>query len=156
MDAAVRTPASAVGVPVSAAVHTFPKTCGPATTVRSAREFFANDHVHALLVVNGTVLVAVVERDDLDGAADDAPVAPLGRLGDRVAHPDDDLRATWDAMAGAGRRRVAVVDAGGLLTGLLCLKRSGRGFCSDDGVRARAEERALGDGTAEPGCATTP
>jgi hypothetical protein len=59
-----------------------------------------------------------------------------------VVAPSDDLYETWNAMVAAGRRRVAVVTDGGRLVGLLCLKRSGRGFCSDAGIRARAEERA--------------
>jgi hypothetical protein len=41
-------------------------------------------------------------------------------------------------MTATGRRRAAVTSAGGLLLGLLCLKASRAGFCSDQDVRARA------------------
>ncbi|MGW1564687.1 hypothetical protein ACWCQ1_51030 [Streptomyces sp. NPDC002144] len=44
-------------------------------------------------------------------------------------------------MALDGRRRLAVTDGCGRLLGLLCLKRSGNGYCSDEGIRARADER---------------
>ena len=133
---------SVVSTSVADAMHTFPKTCGPATTVGDALEFFGNPTVHALLVVDGGgVLVAVVERADLDDRADRAPAALAGRLGDRVVAPAADLHATWDAMALAGRRRVAVADDTGRLVGLLCLKRTGRGFCSDSGIQARIDER---------------
>lgn len=132
---------SVVGTSVADAMHTFPKTCGPATTVGDARAFFGNPKVHALLVVDDGVLVAVVERADLDGRADRVPAAPAGRLGDRVVAPAADLHTTWDAMALAGRRRVAVADDAGRLVGLLCLKRTGRGFCSDSGIQARIDER---------------
>ena len=87
-------------------------------------------------------LLAVVDRADLTGAGPDEPAAPLGTLGGRVAHAGDDLASTWAAMADAGRRRVAVVDDAGRLLGLLCLKRHGRGFCSDAGIQARIDERA--------------
>ncbi|MFF9571812.1 CBS domain-containing protein [Streptomyces sp. NPDC014685] len=127
---------------VADSMHTFPKTSPPSMTVRQARELFRNDKVHALLVVDGGVLISVVERTDLMGRDDHEPAAAAGRLGDRVVAPSAGLRETWDAMVAAGRRRVAVTTEGGRLVGLLCLKRSGLGFCSDAGVRARAEERA--------------
>lgn len=130
-----------VSASVGDVVHTFPKTRNSATTVRQAREFFRNDKVHALLVVDDGVLVTVVERTDLIGRGDRELVALAGHLGDRVVAPSNDLCETWAAMVAAGRRRVAVVADGGRLVGLLCLKRSGRGFCSDAGIRARAEER---------------
>jgi hypothetical protein len=42
------------------------------------------------------------------------------------------------AMTATGRRRAAVTSADGRLLGLLCLKASQVGFCSDTDVRARA------------------
>jgi hypothetical protein len=41
-------------------------------------------------------------------------------------------------MTATGRRRAAVTSADGRLLGLLCLKVSQTGFCSDQDVRARA------------------
>jgi hypothetical protein len=41
-------------------------------------------------------------------------------------------------MTATGRRRAAVTSADGRLLGLLCLKASQAGFCSDHDVRARA------------------
>jgi hypothetical protein len=38
-----------------------------------------------------------------------------------------------------GRRRPAVVDDSGRLLGLLCLKKDGTDYCSDEGVRDRAQ-----------------
>jgi hypothetical protein len=46
------------------------------------------------------------------------------------------------AMIASGQRRAAVVSPDGRLLGLLCLKASGTGFCSDQDVRARALDRA--------------
>jgi CBS domain-containing protein len=128
-----------------------PKLCGTDTTVAQARAHLADDHVHALLVTQGGVLVAVVERDDLTGAAPEEPLWLLGRLGDRVVGVDADLAAVSREMDARGRRRLAVVDGRGRLAGLLCRKRSGRGFCSDDGVAARAAARSE-HAKRPPGC----
>ena len=119
-----------------------PKVHGPDVSVGAARVFFTDSHVHALLLVERGVLVSVVERDDLEGRPDSDRARTAGRLTDRVAGPTDDLEATRAAMATAGRRRLAVVDATGALLGLLCLKRHGRGFCSAADVAAREADRA--------------
>jgi CBS domain-containing protein len=123
-----------------------PKVLGPATTIAQARAFFADGHVHAALIVERGRLLAVVEPLDLVGdLAADGPAVAVGRLRGRVAAPGADLAAAWDAMALAARRRLAVVDERGDLLGLLCLKRSGTGFCSEDDVRARAEDSQRSD-----------
>lgn len=119
-----------------------PKTCGVGTTTGQAHAFFADDHVHALLVVDGPRLVAVVERADLAGPAD-APVHGLGRLAGRTVGPAAPVGAVAARLRSEGRRRTAVVDDEGRLLGLLCFKRSGRGFCTDADVAARAAERDL-------------
>lgn len=122
-----------------------PKVSPPDTTVAEALALLADDHVHALLIVDAGVLLAVVERADLAGAPPGAPVRPYGRRRGRVVGPDAELAATWEAMVAHGRRRLAVVDPDARLLGLLCLKRSGRGFCSQADVEARAAEvRELG------------
>lgn len=128
------------GARVAEAMLRRPKVCPPSTTVAQAREMLGDDHVHALLVVDAGVLLAVVERPDIEGAPPEAPAVGRGVLTGRVVGPDADLRATWDAMTG---RRLAVVDPHGVLLGLLCLKRSRRGFCSAEDVAARERERRL-------------
>jgi CBS domain-containing protein len=127
---------------VADAMLTIPKTCPVPTTVAQARALFADDHVHALLVVERGRLVAVVDRADLVAAAAGAPAHAVGRLAGRTVAREADLAATRERMRAGGRRRLAVVDAAGGLAGLLCLQRHGRGFCTDEGVRARARERS--------------
>ncbi len=117
-----------------------PLTCGPATTVVQARDVFADDHIHAVLVVDGDRLLAVVERADLVGAAPDVLVRDVGRLDGRVIGPEPEGERVRRAMVANRHRRLAVVDGGGALLGLLCLKRSGTGFCSDDDVAGRAAD----------------
>ncbi|RJQ66944.1 CBS domain-containing protein [Pseudonocardiaceae bacterium YIM PH 21723] len=124
-----------------AMIH-FPEVFPPEATVGQVRERFTDDHQHAVLIVRDGELLAVLERPDLAGLPDDLPAARFGRLTDRVVPPDTDLESTRLTMVAERRRRLAVVDPDGGLLGLLCLKRTGLGFCSDEGVRARKADRA--------------
>lgn len=109
-------------------------------TVREIRDFFRDDHVHAALIVSPAgYLAAVVERDDIAGyQALDAVAAPLGRLAGRTVSAQASLAEVRRVLIATGRRRAAVTSADGRLLGLLCLKASRAGFCSDQDVRARA------------------
>jgi hypothetical protein len=109
-------------------------------TVREIRDFFRDDHVHAALIVSPAGhLEAVVERDDIAACqAPGAAAAPLGRLAGRTIPAGASLAEVHRAMTATGRRRAAVTSADGRLLGLLCLKASQAGFCSDQDVRARA------------------
>ncbi|MBT2534400.1 hypothetical protein J7E83_20165 [Arthrobacter sp. ISL-48] len=90
--------------------------------------------------------MTTIERSDIAAEApDEAPAVHLGRLEGRTASEWWPIKPTTAWLKSQGRRRLAVVDAGGYLKGLLCLKRSGTGYCSDAGVlgrpRGQAEER---------------
>jgi hypothetical protein len=113
-------------------------------TVGEIRDFFRDDHVHAALIVSPAgSLEAVVERDDIaECQVLDAAAAPLGRLAGRTVPAGASLAEVRRAMTATGRRRAAVTSADGLLLGLLCLKASQAGFCSDQDVRARARGEA--------------
>ena len=120
-------------------------------TAGEIRDFFRDDHVHAALIVSPAgYLEAVVERGDIAGCQVlDAAAAPLGRLAGRTVPAGASLAEVRRAMTTAGRRRAAVTTADGRLLGLLCLKASRTGFCSDQDVRARArgEADAAADGS---------
>ena len=116
------------------------------TTVREIRALFDNEHVHAAVIVEDGQLLAVVDRADLEAAADDALALPLGGRRRRVIAPDTDLGLAKRRMLACGRRRLAVVGRDGQLQGLLCLKRSRAGFCSNRDVRARSAEPRIADG----------
>lgn len=121
-------------------------TIHPATlTVGDARAAFASSpKTHLLLVIADGRLITTLTRPDLDRADDPAATAaPLGALAGRTVRPDVALDSTWDAMIREGRRRLAVVDDAGRLLGLLCLKSSLRGFCTDDAVAAMRRERVV-------------
>jgi hypothetical protein len=109
-------------------------------TIGETRDFFRDDHVHAALIVSPAgYLEAVVERDDIAGCqALDAAVTPLGRLAGRTVPAGASLAEVRRATTATRPRRAAVTSADGRLLGLLCLKESRAGFCSDQDVRARA------------------
>lgn len=117
------------------------KRHGAGTTVRDVRALFTDPHVHAALIVEGDLLLAVVDRADVMHAADGDPAARHGQLASRLVGPDVDLGTARHHMLASGRRRLAVVAADGALLGLLCLKRTRTGFCTDAGVRARLAGR---------------
>jgi hypothetical protein len=125
---------------VAEAMLTTPVRHPLSATIGEIRDFFRDDHVHAALIVSPAgYLQAVVECDDIAGChALDAPAAPMGRLASRTVPGDASLARVSRAMAATGRRRAAVTSADGRLLGLLCLKASRTGFCSDQDVRARA------------------
>ncbi len=119
-----------------------PKLCHADSTVGDLRRLFADDHVHAVLIVSGARLLTVIDRIDLGPeTADSVAAASLGRLSGRVIAPSASATAALRQMTAAGRRRLAVVGPDSTLLGLLCLKRTGTGFCSDEDVRRRHYER---------------
>lgn len=118
-----------------------PRTHDASATVGSLRSLFRSDHVHVALLVADGRLVGVADRGDLEGAEDDAPALGCAGLEGRIVGAAEDAEVVRRRMAAQGLRRLAVVDDAGVLLGLLCLKRSGRGFCSDADVADRAAER---------------
>ena len=115
-----------------------PVTHGPATTVGELRAFFEDDHVHMALLVDEGTLLGVVERDDLQLPVDhDTLACAIAELDGRTIGPDAALADVYAAMMLAGRRRLAVTTDDFVLLGLLCLKRTGLGFCSDGDVLTR-------------------
>lgn len=114
-------------------------------TVGAAHHALADPHVHLLLLVEAGRLVGTLDRADLEHAThEDQPAREVAVLDGRTTSPDVDVAPVGAEMTATGRRRLAVVDADGALLGLLCLKRSGAGFCSDAGVAARSAARRVG------------
>lgn len=121
---------------------TSPTVHGSSVSVGRLRSFFSDSHVHAAVLVEAGVLVGVVERSDLAGRLrPSTPARTVATLDGRTIHPDAGADEMLDAMTRSGRRRLAVVGADGQLLGLLCLKASGHGFCSDADVGSRSCER---------------
>jgi CBS-domain-containing membrane protein len=127
---------------VANAMVTICKTHGPETRLTEIRRLFNDDHVHmALIVASDGQLLTTIERADLREAIPGSiPARHLGTIADRVISPHQSLEYAMAALKWGHRRRLAVIDDSGRLLGLLCLKRHGDGFCSDEGVRQRAAE----------------
>ena len=130
---------------VGSAMLRCPTVHRPDLTVGEARTVFeASPKTHLLVLVEDGVLVSTLVRADLEQLGDpDAPARDAGSLVGRTVAVDAPLEPLRASMAGSGLRRLAVVDDERRLLGLLCLKRSRTGFCTDEGVAAmRAERRA--------------
>ena len=120
-----------------------PKILPLEATVADAREMFASAHVHLALIVDGDRLVTTIERADIGADARGDELARTwgslaGRTIDHAVRIDD----AWDLLDREQRRRLVVIDEDGRLVGLLCLKNSRRGFCSDLGIASRAASSA--------------
>jgi CBS domain-containing protein len=127
---------------VADAMVTVPKTHGPETRLAEIRTLFDDDHVHmALIVAADGRLLTTIERADLSEAIPGSTRARrVGAIASRVIGPHQSLEYAMATLRRGRRRRLAVIDGSGRLLGLLCLKRHGDGFCSDEGVLQRAAE----------------
>jgi CBS domain-containing protein len=133
---------SARHLTVAEAMVVGPAVHPPTATAGELRAFFEDEHVHMALLVEDGTLVGAVERADLGAAVHDETLAgEIATLDGRTIAPDAGLAAALAQLRLAGRRRLAVTEGGSLL-GLLYLKASGDGFCSDADVGHRGTERA--------------
>jgi CBS-domain-containing membrane protein len=94
-----------------------------------------------LLLTDDGALHGTLLRSDLDGAEPGRPALGASTLAGRTVGPEHAIDDALALMRAQSTRRLAVVDGTGRLVGLLCLKRTLDGFCSDADVRARAVER---------------
>lgn len=130
-----------------------PKTLLGTATLGDVRMMLADDHVHAVLLVDGRRLLGAIGRSDLpDNITDTASALPFAKLTGRIADPGDDLETLRRILLAQRGRRLAVVDQSGDLLGLLCLNRRGDGFCSDADVleRRQAQSQHLAHLSAAP------
>lgn len=117
----------------------YPKQVDSTITIGQAEELFTDEHVHMLLLVENQQLVGTLLRADLhDTPLPPDPARPLSVLNGRWVRADRDAADLLARMSTQRIRRLAVVDETLNLKGLLCLKRTGTGFCSDADVQARA------------------
>jgi hypothetical protein len=122
---------------------TQPKTSPATLSIACAHALLADSHVHMVLLVEGHRLVGTLVREDLPPTAVATEAAlPYAVLDGRLISPAADAELARLAMSRQVVRRLAVVDDGHRLLGLLCLKASHRGFCADSDVIAREEASA--------------
>lgn len=125
-----------------------PKVLDAQATVDEARVALANDHVHMVLLSQGSTLVGTLVRADLPPPIQGSdqgsgPALPWSTLRNRTVPSATSADAARELLIDRGLRRLAVVDHDGTLLGLMCLKRSRTGFCSDEDVASRAQSRVL-------------
>ncbi len=122
--------------------------------LHEVRRVFDSSHVHMVLLTGsgrvGDRLLGTLVRGDLPSAGaepsdPDAPGSALAhaRLEGRTVRAAVAAEDARRAMQASGDRRLAVVEDDGRLLGLLCLKLSGDGFCTDAGVAERRAARTV-------------
>jgi hypothetical protein len=140
LDAAPGTPGAQTSGVVRGVMLTEPKTLPACASVDDARAVLAGDHVHMVLLTQGATLLGTLTGADLVDVPADEPALAWSVLSGRTVPPDASAGVVLGLLVRASSRRLAVVDADRTLLGLLCLKRSGTGFCSDTDVAARAAD----------------
>jgi CBS-domain-containing membrane protein len=138
--------------PVSDVMLRHPKVLDARATVDEARAALTDDHVHMVLLSQGSTLVGTLVRTDLPSPIQrsdqrsvegSGPALPWSTLRNRTVPSETSADAARELLIARGLRRLAVVDHDGTLLGLMCLKRSRTGFCSDEDVASRARSRVL-------------
>lgn len=132
---------------VSEVMVRHPHTLPVDVTVAEAAGALAGGHVHMLLLTKRRTLVGTLLHDDLAtanaaGMLGSDLALPLATLHGRFVLPDVSADVAERVMVDSRTRRLAVVGQVGELLGLLCLKRRGSGFCSDDDVTSRTLSKA--------------
>ena len=129
---------------VGAAALRIPKTHPLTTTVGEARAAFEDAHVHMLLLTANGFLLGTLVRGDLPATAGDGELALVYAVtAGRTVAPSVNAEVMRRVLVARGDRRRAVVSRDGRLLGLLCLKGSATGFCTDADVAERAIERLV-------------
>ena len=121
---------------------TRPKTLPADASIGQVRAEFDDDHVVMVLLAEGEVLRGTLLREDVPShTAPAAPARPMARTSGRTVRPSESAYRVFQQLVDSGQRRLAVVDGGDRLLGLVCLTRSRTGFCTDEGIAARAADR---------------
>lgn len=115
-----------------------PKTLTGDVSIADVRAALADDHLHMVLLTDGSTLIGTLTRADLPELESVGAAIGWSRLQGRTVGPGEPAAEVEQMMVDQGRRRVAVVDDHDSLLGLLCLKQRGRGFCSDADIESRS------------------
>jgi hypothetical protein len=116
-----------------------PKTLSARASIAAVRAALDDDHVHMVLLTDGTTLVGTLVASDLPPA--EGPALPWSRLTGRTVPPDYPVSDVLDLLNERETRRIAVVNTDHTLLGLVCLKARRTGFCSDGDVISRSQDR---------------
>lgn len=135
-----------------------PKTLAADASIADVRAALEDDHLHMVLLTDGSTLVGTLTRADLPDSGSVGAATRWSTLTGRTVQAQESAAEVEQMLVEQGSRRVAVVDDRDALLGLLCLKRRGRGFCSDADIESRARgcvEARPDDGTFSPGGSTS-
>ena len=108
-----------------------PKTLPVTATVADARRLFENQSVRTALVVEDGRYAGELTRADVEGEDDATSISAVASSPPGTVAESDTVAAALERMDAAGTDRLAVVDPGGALRGLVCLSRAHGHLCTD-------------------------
>jgi CBS domain-containing protein len=119
-------------LPVAEVVTVRGKELAADATVAAGRALFGSSSVQLVPVLDGDRYAGSVSRDDLAGAADDAPIAALAHDGPPTTTASTTVREALTALGpDDGLRLVVLGDDGATYVGLVCLHRDRERLCID-------------------------
>jgi CBS domain-containing protein len=119
------------GPAVADVMASSPHTSSASDSVADARAALSRSSVKLLVVVDGERFAGTVGRDDLPPAGEDGgTLADIARHDGPRLDPADSVERALSLHAQAGAERIPVVDAGGVLRGLVCLNHGSDHFCA--------------------------
>jgi CBS-domain-containing membrane protein len=105
-----------------------PKTLGADATVAEVREQFENPKVQMVILCDGPSFVGAVTAIPAGAAPTDLAQSYCDEAPETIG-PDAPSEEAFERASASPNRRVIVLDTGGNLLGLLCLKQDRTGFC---------------------------
>jgi CBS domain-containing protein len=137
---------------IAEAMISDPKTHSVEISLADAIDAFTDTHIHMLLLTRDGILHGTLVRDDLPPGLDPRrPAVSLATIVERTICPTRSLDEATQRLNRSMARRLAVTNADRSLVGLLCLKRTRLGFCTEADVLARRDgESPMLSPTADP------
>jgi CBS-domain-containing membrane protein len=124
-------PIDEAGSLVSDVMMSSPHTNAATESVADARAALTKSSVKLLVVVDGDRFAGTIARDDLpDGTDGTAPLTTIARTDGPRLDPADSVAKALEVVRANDAERVPVVDAQGVLRGLVCLNRGSDRFCA--------------------------
>ena len=122
-------PAADAGPTVADVMLRDPEVHPSSATVADVRAAFASPKQKLFVIADGTRYMGALTREHADGATDGAAVTELDVNAVPTLAPDAPSSDVYALVAEHDLNRIPVVDADGVLHGLVCFNRTRETFC---------------------------
>lgn len=122
-------PAAQAGPTVADVMLRDPEVHPSSSTVADVRAAFESPKQKLFLIADGDRYVGAVRRGAIDGAADDSSLTKVDLGAVPTLAPDAPSSDVYALVEAHDLNRIPVVDADGVLHGLVCFNRTRETFC---------------------------